>query len=128
MKFLLDTCTFLWLISDATEVPVRVRDLFASPENDIYLSTVSTWEIALKHSLGRLPLPGPPGKFIPKQREDHGVQSLPLDEESTFQLLRLPNLHNDPFDRLLICQAIVHGLTLLTPDELVSQYLVRVVW
>jgi PIN domain nuclease of toxin-antitoxin system len=128
MKLLLDTCTFLWLISDAPALSSEARELFSSPENEAYLSTVSTWEIAIKHSLGRLPLPESPQRFIPVQREQHGIESLSLDEESTLQLLRLPLLHNDPFDRMLVCQAIVQGLTILTPDNLISQYPVRVTW
>ena len=128
MRLLLDTCTFLWLIIDSPLLSSRARELFSSPDNEVYLSAVSTWEIALKHSLGRLPLPESPQRFIPSQREKHGIQSLSLDEESTLQSLRLPPLHNDPFDRMLVCQAIVEGLAILTPDSLVSQYPVRVMW
>ena len=61
-------------------------------------------------------------------REPHGIEALPLDEESVLQVLRLPALHRDPFDRMLVCQAIVHGLAILTPDPLVSQYPARVIW
>ena len=128
MRLLLDTCTFLWLIIDSPLLSSQARELFASTENEVYLSAVSTWEIAIKHSLGRLPLPESPQRFIPFQREKHGIQSLSLDEESTLQLLRLPVLHNDPFDRMLICQAIVQGLTILTPDSVISRYPVRVRW
>jgi len=128
MKLLLDTCTFLWLISDASALSNQARELFSAPENETYLSTVSTWEIAIKHSLGRLSFPESPQRFIPVQREKHGIESLSLDEESTLQLLRLPPLHAEPFDRMLICQAIVQGLTILTPDNLISQYAVRVAW
>ena len=128
MRLLLDTATFLWLIIDSPQLSSRARELFSSPGNEVYLSAVSTWEIAIKHSLGRLPLPESPQRFIPFQREKHGIQSLSLDEESTLQLLRLPPLHNDPFDRMLVCQAIVEGLTILTPDSLLSQYPVRVIW
>jgi PIN domain nuclease of toxin-antitoxin system len=128
MRLLLDTCTFLWLISDSPALSGQARELFSSSENEAYLSTVSTWEIAIKHSLGRLPLPESPQRFIPIQRENHGIESLSLDEESTLQLLRLPLLHHDPFDRMLVCQAVVQGLTILTPDSLISQYPVRVTW
>lgn len=89
---------------------------------------VSSWEIAVKHSLGRLPLPESPARFVPDQREAHGIQSLPLDEEAALHVARLPQLHPDPFDRMLISQALVHGLALLTPDEQITQYPVRAVW
>jgi len=82
----------------------------------------------IKHSLGRLPFPESPHRFIPNQREKHGIESLPLDEESTLNWHRLPQLHNDPFDRMLVCQAIAQGLTILTPDNLIGQYPVRVLW
>ncbi len=128
MKFLLDTCTFLWLAADADEVPSRVRDLCADEANELYLSAVSAWEIAVKHRLGRLPLPAPPARFVVEEREALGSLALPLDEESALHLLRLPLLHRDPFDRMLVCQALVHGLAILTPDPLVAQYPARVVW
>jgi PIN domain nuclease of toxin-antitoxin system len=86
------------------------------------LSTVSFWEISLKHSIGKLSLPQPPAQFVPQQREKHLLASLGLDEASVSQLSALPNLHRDPFDRMLICQAQAHGLTLASSDSLVRQY------
>ena len=128
MRILLDTCTFLWLISSDKALSRSARDAFVDPDNDAFLSTVSAWEIALKHSLGKLPLPSAPERFIPLQRERHGVASLPLEEQAILHLPKLPLLHRDPFDRALICQAIQHELTLLTPDPLITQYAVRTAW
>ncbi len=82
----------------------------------------------MKHDLGRLPLPDAPQVFVPEQRRRHGFLSLPFDEASALQLRRLPRLHKDPFDRILICQTIEHGLTLLTPDDRITQYPVRISW
>ena len=106
----------------------RIREFVADPVNQVWLSAVSTWEIALKHALGRLSLPEPPGRFVPRERERHGFASLALDEQSTLHLPRLPPLHKDPFDRMLACQAIEHGLGLVTPDRLITQYPVRSLW
>lgn len=128
MRVLLDTSTFLWIIIDSPELSDHARELFVDPDNEVYLSSVSTWEIGLKHSLRRLPLPEPPDQFILSRRDKYGIESLPLEEEATLHLIRLPNLHRDPFDRMLICQAIVHGMVILSPDQLVSQYPVRVTW
>ncbi|TMA11764.1 MAG: type II toxin-antitoxin system VapC family toxin [Deltaproteobacteria bacterium] len=128
MRFLLDTSTFLWVISGAPELSARARELFVDPGNEIFLSSVSSWEMAVKYALGRLPLPEPPERFVPMQREQHGIEPLPLDEEAALHLARLPLLHKDPFDRMLVCQAIVHGLVVLTPDNLVNQYPVRTMW
>ncbi len=128
MRFLLDTSTFLWVISGAPELSARARESFVDPGNEIFLSSVSSWEMAVKYALGRLPLPEPPERFVPMQREQHGIEPLPLDEEAALHLARLPLLHKDPFDRMLVCQAIVHGLVVLTPDNLVNQYPVRTMW
>ena len=128
MKILLDTCTFLWIITADTQLSARSCELFVDPFNEVWLSSVSTWEISLKYGLGRLPLPEPPDQLIPSQRQLHGIESLPLDEEATFYLTKLPEYHKDPFDRMLVCQAIVLGLTILTPDKLIKQYPARAIW
>jgi len=128
MKILLDTCAFLWIISDAPELSESARLLFVDPANEIYLSAVSAWEIAVKNALGRLPLPEPPERFIPARRKQHGIDTLPLEEEAALHLIRLPPYHQDPFDRMLICQAVVHSMVILTPDELILQYPVRTTW
>ena len=125
---LLDTCTFLWIAADAPELSQKASEIFQSPENEIYLSSVSAWEIAVKHSLGRLPLPEKPAIYVTNLREIHAIEPLPLDEEAALHVVRLPDLHGDPFDRMLICQAIVLGMVLLTPDELVTQYPARSLW
>ena len=128
MKLLLDTCTFLWVTLNGRELSAAAREAFTDPGNDVYLSVVSAWEIAVKHSIGRLELPTAPARFVPAQREAHGVEELPLNEESALHLARLPNVHPDPFDRMLVCQALVGGLTILTPDEAISAYPARVLW
>jgi len=128
VRLLLDTCTFLWITGGDRALSSAAARLFASPENEVYLSAVSAWEIAIKHQLGRLALEVPPERFVPAQRDAHLIQPLPLDEESVLQIGRLPALHRDPFDRMLVCQAIVLGMTILTPDPLVAQYPARTIW
>ena len=128
MRVLLDTCTFLRLVTDAPNLSVRAREVFAEIENEVYLSAVCTWEIAIKHALGRLPLPASPEQYVPAQRIKHSIDFLSLQEEATLYLRRLPLIHKDPFDRMLICQALVHNLAILTPDSLISQYHVTTVW
>jgi PIN domain nuclease of toxin-antitoxin system len=128
MKLLLDTCTFFWVITDDETLSPESRKLFSDPTNDVFLSAVSGWEIMLKYSLGKLPLPTAPEQFLPTQRSLHSIGALPLEEEATFRLPKLPALHKDPFDRMLICQAIQHELTILTPDPLITQYAIRTAW
>jgi PIN domain nuclease of toxin-antitoxin system len=89
---------------------------------------VSVWEIASKHRAGRLPLPEPPDRLVPAERGVRGIAPLAFDEESALQVLRLPVLHRDPFDRMLISQAIALGLAIVTPDPQIAQYPVRVIW
>ncbi len=128
MRLLLDTCTFLWLVGGAPELSGRAREAFADPENEVLLSAASAWEIAVKHRLGRLPLPEPPDSFVPRQREAHGIDRLDIDEQSALHVAKLPDLHRDPFDRMLVAQALAGGLVLLTPDETIRQYPVRTLW
>ena len=129
MRVLLDTCAFLWVISDSPQFSSTANNIFTDPANEVFLSAISSWEIALKNSIGKLPLPGPsPAEFIADQRKAHGIETLPLEEESSLYIPLLPKIHDDPFDRLLICQAIVHGLVILTPDRQIRQYPVRTSW
>ncbi len=128
MRCLLDTCTFLWILSGSPRLSQPALDLFTDPANDVYLSSVSTWEIGVKHALGRLPLPDAPPEFIPAMRAAHGIEPLSLDEESTLYVSRLPAYHQDPYDRMLVCQAMVQNLVILTPDEEIRQYPVKTSW
>jgi PIN domain nuclease of toxin-antitoxin system len=128
MRILLDTCTFLWLALDEPQLSTAAREVFTDPLNEVFLSAASAFEIAVKQELGRLPLPQPAQRYVPRLREAHLVQPLALDEESALHAASLPALHRDPFDRLLVAQAIVHGLVLLTPDEDVRRYPVRTLW
>ncbi len=128
MRLLLDTCTFLWIITDAPQLSSAAGEMFYKPDNEVYLSSVSTWEVAVKHALGRLPLPEAPITLIPSMRDAHGIEALSLDEESTLYVSRLPPYHRDPFDRMLICQAIVQDLVILTPDHEIRQYPVKTTW
>lgn len=128
MRILLDTCAFIWVITDARELSAGARSAFSARENDVYLSAVSAWEIALKYSLGRLELRDAPDMYVPRERERHGIDPLPLDETAALHLSKLPLLHKDPFDRMLVSQALAHGLVILTPDDLVRQYPVRTAW
>lgn len=128
MRLLLDTCTFLWIVSRDASLSQRARDAFVDPTNEVYLSPVSAWEIAVKHRLGKLPLPRSPATFVPEERVRHHIAPLPLDEAAALATERLPDLHRDPFDRMLVCQAIMGALTLVTPDPLVTQYPVPTLW
>lgn len=125
---MLDTCTFLWLVAGSDALPKSAREIIRNPHNEVFLSVVSAWEMTVKYSANKLPLPQKPDLFVRKQREDHLPASLPLLEAHVLTLIKLPAIHHVPFDRMLVCQAVAEGLTILTPDEAISQYPVRTAW
>ena len=128
MRILTDTCTFLGLAIDSPRLSERARELYRDPDHEVFLSSVSAWEISLKHGLGRLPLPEPPERYLARLREMHGIEALPLRERPALAHHRLPLLHRDPFDRMLVAQAIDEGMVILTPDPDIARYPVRVEW
>jgi PIN domain nuclease of toxin-antitoxin system len=93
LNILLDTCTFLWIVRDSPQLSTTARALFSDPHHTIYLSAVSVWEIAVKHSLGRLPLAEPPHQYIPNERAKHEIAALDLTEAAVLELRRLPPHH-----------------------------------
>ena len=128
MRLLLDTVTFIWLVDGSSNLPESARELVLDSANEAFLSAASAWEIAIKHGLGRLPLRLPPERYVFDQRRHHRIDSLPITEDAALQVGKLPNLHRDPFDRLIVAQAIVGGMAVVTPDRLISMYPVRVLW
>lgn len=128
MRILVDTCVFLWLAADAPSLSSSAKAACIDPANDVYFSAVSAWEIAIKVRLGRLPLPAPPQEYVASRREWLGIERLDLDEVAAAHTFLLADLHRDPFDRALIAQAIVNGLTLITPDPLIRAYPVPTFW
>jgi len=122
MRLLLDTHVFLWYITADPKLPAAFRAASQDPSNEVYLSVASVWEAVIKHTLGKLPLPGPPADYLPQQREAHRIVSLPIDEGVMSHLAGLPPLHRDPFDRLLVAQALQHGLTVATVDPNIAAY------
>jgi len=127
MKLLLDTHIFLWYISGDHHLPKSLKDIIQDSANEVYLSVVSLWESIVKYRLGKLPLPLSPGKYLPLQRERHDISSLSLDEAAIIHVSALPSLHRDPFDRMLICQAIEHDMTIVTMDAAIAQYPIKII-
>ena len=127
MRILLDTHIFLWFISGDPRLSISTRELIQDSDNEVYLSVVSVWESIIKYQLGKLPLPESPEIYLPKQRNSHQITSLPIDENSVAQLIDLPLLHRDPFDRMLICQALQHQLTIATVDSAIRAYNVSII-
>ncbi len=113
---------FLWFISGDERLAATTVAQIRHPQNVVYVSVASLWECVIKYELGKLPLPQAPHLYVPAQRRAHRFESLPITEATIQQLPALPLLHRDPFDRILICQALQHGLTLVTVDPTVLAY------
>jgi len=121
MRLLLDTHIFLWYIAGDARVGANARAAIENAET-AYLSVASVWEATIKYQLGKLSLPEPPHPWLSVQREQHGIESLPINETSVAHLSKLDLHHRDPFDRILVCQAIEHGLQIVTIDSFFSKY------
>lgn len=125
---LLDTVTFLWIIIGSKKLSQKAASIFSDKTKNIYLSSVSAWEIIVKYKLGKLQLPLNPLEYISSRRYIHGIESLPLEEIDVLELNKLPETHGDPFDRMLVCQARSRNLTILTPDKMIKDYPVKTAW
>jgi len=104
------------------------KDVFQSRDTTAYLSAVSVWELAVKYRLGKITLPDVPAVFVPEAMRRLNLEPLDLDVEAAVLAAELDDHHGDPFDRMLVCQALHHGLTILTPDRLIRRYGVSCVW
>lgn len=121
MKILLDTHLLLWAVGFPELLPVPATELMRDPKNDLYFSVSSIWEVAIKNGLGRADFKAPPG-LLRRTLLDDGYEELPILGQHAVALSSLPPIHKDPFDRILIAQAMVEGITLLTADRVISQY------
>ncbi|MGL5832103.1 MAG: type II toxin-antitoxin system VapC family toxin [Waterburya sp.] len=122
MKLLLDTHIFLWLIDDNKRLSEQYRQAIQDPNNEKFLSVVSIWECVIKYQIGKLDFPSSPETYLLKERRKHLIKTLTLDEDSIAQLIKLPLLHKDPFDRLIMAHALQHDLIIMTEDQLILAY------
>ena len=128
MKLLLDTVAYIWFAENDANLSKLAADAIDNPANQLYLSSASVWEISIKYGLGRLSIQYPPEEFLLRQRRSRHIESLPIREPEALLAGTLPNIHRDPFDRIIIAQAIVENLVIVTPDSLIMQYQVPVLW
>ncbi|MFN0136620.1 MAG: type II toxin-antitoxin system VapC family toxin [Phycisphaerae bacterium] len=125
---MLDTAVFWWLATDSARLSKAALGAFADPANEISVSPISCWELLVKHQLGRLPVSAGFVDVLTQARAGWAIRSIPLKESAVMRLASLPGLHRDPFDRMLICQAIDEGMTILTPDDVIRAYPVATMW
>lgn len=121
-RILLDTHVWLWMNQSPARLRAESRALLENSQNHLLLSAVSTWEIAVKHQLGKLDLPMAPVRYIPERMAENMVRALPIDVLHTLRAASLPLHHRDPFDRLLVAQAQIEGLELMTADRRMADY------
>lgn len=126
MKLLLDTHIFLWYIARDKRLPVAYEVAIRDPGNAVFVSVASIWEAVIKHGRRKLTLSKPPEILLPEHRANHKFASLQIDESVLPFVASLPPIHHDPFDRMLVAQALQLGLTMLTVDDAIKKYSVPV--
>ena len=128
MRYLLDTGVWLWTLDAIERLPAGAREILANGEEEIFLSAVTTWELSIKMALGKLRFPGPPALSVPRFIAEQNLKPLVITHAHAAKVYELPAHHSDPFDRILIAQAIVEQLTVLTADRDFRKYDVGLLW
>ncbi len=128
MSYLLDTCTFLWWSLNPELLSERIMKIISDQTNKIYISSASCWEIVIKYNIDRLELPSSPNTFIIDEIQENSFSVLPITPPHVFELLSLPDIHKDPFDRILIAQSKNERFSFLTNDKTIQRYHVDTIW
>lgn len=126
MKYLLDTHIFLWWITDNSKLDEKLRSIISDKKNELFLSSASIWEMMIKSKLNKLDLPDNPRAFIKEQVELNSINILNVTMDHSFETYGLPDLHKDPFDRMLVAQAKFEDLIIISTDSFVKQYEVNI--
>jgi PIN domain nuclease of toxin-antitoxin system len=128
VKYLLDTMVWMWSIDLVERIGERGREILDNGQEELYLSAVTSWELSIKMRLGKLKLPAPPAECIPRFMAKQGLHPLPVTHIHAAKVYDFPLHHNDPFDRLIMAQAIVEEMVILTSDRAFQKYPVEILW
>jgi len=128
MTLLLDTCVFIWLTQEPAKLSAVAQTAINDPANTLALSHASAWEMHLKHHAGKLSLPDPQRQWIPLQLAAWKIHEQGITLHAVHRTSDLPDIHRDPFDRMLIAQALEENLTIVSPDQFFPSYGVNVIW
>jgi PIN domain nuclease of toxin-antitoxin system len=128
MNYLLDTHTLLWFDHNRSKLSETAKNILKDPDNLLYMSPASVWEIQIKIQLGKLSIPLPLPDMIERQRADNNIEILFIALPHIYGLAQLPLHHRDPFDRLLLAQALVEDITLISADPNLNSYPVKIAW
>jgi len=127
MSYLLDTHALIWYFEDSKDIPAKITNIIDNPTNHKFISVVSLWEIAIKSNIGKLNMQLPLDEFLDVIASSE-LTILPINSEYLKGLLKLPSIHKDPFDRLIVSTALIEDLTLITIDENIQKYNVSWIW
>jgi PIN domain nuclease of toxin-antitoxin system len=122
MNLLLDTQVWLWMLGEPDRLGSTTTEMLTDERNGVLLSAASSWEIAIKYQLGKLPLPAPPDRYVPDRMRSSGVLGIPIEHAHALAVASLPPHHRDPFDRLLVAQAQVEDLPIVSVDGQLARY------
>ncbi len=128
MRYLLDTHAFLWWVLDDQKLSTKARQELAKGTTELFLSAASGWEMAIKVSLGRLSIPGDLEALVAQELQANRIRALPVEMSHALHVSKLPALHRDPFDRILISQALLEGMHIVTCDAAIHKYEVPTLW
>jgi PIN domain nuclease of toxin-antitoxin system len=128
VRYLVDTAVWLWTTFEPHRLSQHARDIFADPNQEMFLSAASAWEIAIKTGSGKLRLPEPPASYLPRRMADQGVRPLAIVHQHALAVSQLPLHHRDPVDRLIIAQAKLESMVLMTADASFRRYTVELLW
>ncbi|MGA8492060.1 MAG: type II toxin-antitoxin system VapC family toxin [Terriglobales bacterium] len=128
MTYLLDTGVWLWSVGEPSRISRKARDVMVDVSHDVFLSAVTSWEVAIKAASGKLQIPEPPDLYVPRRMASQGLRPLAVSHQHALAVHALPSHHRDPFDRLLIAQAKVENMTLISADRMFDRYPVQLLW
>lgn len=128
MNILLDTCTLIWLTQEPERLSEKSKTIIENPDNELLVSHVSVWEMLLKTQAGKLSFPVPLRKWLSDQQNTWDFRYLNITLEHLLRVEEIERHHSDPFDRLLVTQAIVENIGIVTPDPWIAKYPVQVLW
>jgi PIN domain nuclease of toxin-antitoxin system len=128
LRYLLDTGVWLWSVGEPSRISRKARDVLADVSQEMFLSAVTSWEVAIKAASGKLQLPEPPDLYVPRRMAAQGLRPLAVSHQHALAVFGLPAHHRDPFDRLLIAQAKVEEMTVISADRMFERYRVQLLW
>jgi len=128
VSYLIDTSVWLWSVFEPGRLSPKARDIFADLGQEVFLSAASAWEIAIKSASGKLRLPEPPATYVPRRMTEQGVRPLAVSHQHALAVSQLPRHHRDPFDRLLVAQANLENMVLISSDRIFERYAVQLLW